>query len=624
MPGAEGATCDLNDATNYMVIPCGGASKYEPTVSNVIVWASRKINTFNKVSGEHGDIVPEYEKKVLSFYFRFSIQDANRSAQKYIIFRFVADLNEDYDWIGRDQVQLNPNEKHKTLFSAAAWLKLKKGHVPGATDPLLTDVIARDCNENLETNEPHVPNTQQWFIQRFSNDINRDLRETQLGYKQHWFYFIHKYAGCTAKFFGGRCSYTKCDVTHTPSERRPVASLGQIPSWHSAATIKCPGCPQIVGPWECVDEFADPPKKINNNETIFPDCLEGYNMTMIRSGCVSNITKEGALAANITSIRRPRGNHTTIIGDGLKINISSDQNKINTRGIRGVGFGTMLYSIRKGHGVLMVVVSMFFVPVLCFTSRYFKETFMNSRILLARVWLQLHVQSVFWIVAFYFGGMLLAFAGRALLGVSLHLAGIAHRVLGWVTLAVFIIIAATGPFRLIDDPGRSWTIGIHWVLGYVFYLLNIVTIITSVQIPGSPISDHDESIINDRDEFTVYKAYVILGLWLIIELVLGVIMTIHIHTHDHSMQVEGPRKYFPPFIGAAIPVLRENSHVDAAVCVFNLFYAFMKKSKRQCFHIVLTYPNLLEGFHLPTFNFLDLYWFGTIGSDRNEWRNHCQ
>jgi len=31
MAGNQGASCELNQATNYMVIPCGGTSKYEPT-----------------------------------------------------------------------------------------------------------------------------------------------------------------------------------------------------------------------------------------------------------------------------------------------------------------------------------------------------------------------------------------------------------------------------------------------------------------------------------------------------------------------------------------------------------------------------------------------------------------
>ncbi|ODN04361.1 Ferric-chelate reductase 1 [Orchesella cincta] len=574
MAGSVGATCAANDATKYMIIPCGGVSKYEPTVSNVIVWASRTINTYDNQYGEHGPIVPAYKEKTLTFYYRFSMQDGNRNWQKYIVFRLLADLNEDYDWFNKEQTISDGEEKG--LFSSISWFSLRTGHVPGATDPLLTNTESRDCTLPLIRQRPDQVNTRQWFIQRFSNEISADKREYQHS-REHWVDHVLKYTGCSsAQFYGGRCVHTQCESNNNPRDMRPNPS-GEIPRWHSTKTTNCPTCagPDAF-PWDCVVDVADEPKKYNNEDTTFPECLDGYSLTFSKSGCTTNLTKEDVRKIVITVLRKARGNET-IITPGVTVTVNDTLKRINTRGVRGVGFGTLLYALRKGHGVLMVVVAMFFVPVICFTSRYFKETFMDSRILLARIWFQLHIQSVFWIVAFYLGGMLLAFAGRALLGVSLTIAGLSHRVLGWMTIVLFIILAVSGPIRLIDDPGRSCTIGTHWVLGYLFYFLNIVSIISSVHIPGCPISDHDESIIRDRDEFTVYKAFVILTLWMVIELVLGVIMTIHIHSHDHDMMVEGPRKYFPGFIGAAIPVLRENSHVDAAgfTCRHLIFYVYI-------------------------------------------------
>ncbi len=49
---------------------------------------------------------------------------------------------------------------------------------------------------------------------------------------------------------------------------------------------------------------------------------------------------------------------------------------------------TLSKALRKGHGIVMLLVTMFFTPVSIFVSRYYKETFMSTRALYAKIWFQ--------------------------------------------------------------------------------------------------------------------------------------------------------------------------------------------------------------------------------------------
>lgn len=57
------------------------------------------------------------------------------------------------------------------------------------------------------------------------------------------------------------------------------------------------------------------------------------------------------------------------------------------------------------------------------------------------------------------------------LGSSLTDGAIAHRVLGWITFTIFIVLTVLGGFRCYEDPLRMVSIGVHWGLGLLFYFL---------------------------------------------------------------------------------------------------------------------------------------------------------
>ncbi len=160
--------------------------------------------------------------------------------------------------------------------------------------------------------------------------------------------------------------------------------------------------------------------------------------------------------------------------------------------------------------------------------------------------------------ALFATGLLLAIIGRGFLGLSLVPFAVAHRTVGWISFAVFVILLLTGGIRAIDDPWRAVTIGAHFFLGYIFYILNgkflimaiilsvprnemrndlglcftlVVAVITSLYIPGSPSADHDESSEISDSSGKADRLGFVLGAWVIFELVMHISMTVSIEQY---------------------------------------------------------------------------------------------
>jgi len=135
--------------------------------------------------------------------------------------------------------------------------------------------------------------------------------------------------------------------------------------------------------------------------------------------------------------------------------------------------GLSVWRFRQLHGILEVIVTFFTTPICIFVSRYFKETWLGTRVLEQPTWLMVHLCFSILSVIFHVFGVHSGVKGTSMMGRSRELYyGTIHRTLGFVTLAVFVLLNLLGAFRPVNLIARRVTIVLHSLFGLLGYCLN--------------------------------------------------------------------------------------------------------------------------------------------------------
>ncbi|ODM86722.1 Ferric-chelate reductase 1, partial [Orchesella cincta] len=192
--------------------------------------------------------------------------------------------------------------------------------------------------------------------------------------------------------------------------------------------------------------------------------------------------------------------------------------------------GVSILTGRKAHGIVMTIISMTFVPISIMISRYFKETWLpRAHLQIVQVWYMVHVFAAFFTICLYVFGMTAMLRSRILLGHSWVTAAIYHRLLGQVTIILFVLVAVLGPLRpTSNSPFRMIIMMAHALLGGLYYILGMITVVLSQWIPGSPSAD-DTTCIYFTETFMAKSTYRVLPLvagWLIIDFLFHVLFTV--------------------------------------------------------------------------------------------------
>ncbi|XP_035710274.1 uncharacterized protein LOC118436385 [Folsomia candida] len=218
-----------------------------------------------------------------------------------------------------------------------------------------------------------------------------------------------------------------------------------------------------------------------------------------------------------------------------------------------------IWDSRLIHGVIMTIIVMFVTPISFFLTRYFKETFMNTRLMLLHLWFFVHLWSAIVTLLLFLVGMWRLVETRAMLGVSLHPTARLHRVLGWISVSIAATMLILGGFRCMNRLLRDIIIILHSLLGYIYYVLCLICMITSIRIPGSPAAFQDFSVVPYvLQNFNKEAVFVVVVVWIIFDLVMHFVMTFLQCINDGIMKLTHGRIY----LIAPIPVILESDRFD--------------------------------------------------------------
>ncbi|ODM89558.1 Ferric-chelate reductase 1 [Orchesella cincta] len=191
--------------------------------------------------------------------------------------------------------------------------------------------------------------------------------------------------------------------------------------------------------------------------------------------------------------------------------------------------GVSVMKGRKAHGIVMTLISMTFVPISIMISRYFKETWLpRAHLQIVQVWYGVHVVAAFFTICLYLFGMIAMLRSRILLGHSMVTAAVYHILLGQGTIILFFLVIVLGPLRpTANSPFRMIMMMTHALLGGLYYILGMITVVLSQWIPGSPSAD-DTTCIYLTETFTAKSTYRVLPLvaaWVIIDFLFHILFT---------------------------------------------------------------------------------------------------
>ncbi|XP_035706819.1 uncharacterized protein LOC118435238 [Folsomia candida] len=223
-------------------------------------------------------------------------------------------------------------------------------------------------------------------------------------------------------------------------------------------------------------------------------------------------------------------------------------------------FTLFIWDTRLIHGIFMTIIAMFVTPVSFFLTRYFKETFMNSRIFLLRVWYFVHLSLSFITILLFMVGLSRQIGSKAILGVSLSRSGLAHRIMGWMSVVISILLFVLGGIRPLNRQFRAIVIILHGVMGLAFYWMSLACMITANAIPGSPAAYQDFSVLSFSGGHLRKEAvFVIVTFWIFFDIAMHVMMTILQSRSDKEMKLNERRL----ILFSMIPVLLERERFDA-------------------------------------------------------------
>ncbi|CAL8125989.1 unnamed protein product [Orchesella dallaii] len=478
VPGAAGNSCPTNDATKYMIISCGGASAAEPLVSNMIVLMRDNPkdgggNSIWPTGVDSSKIIPNLEgRNELNFYIRIPIQDCNQ--KKALVFKAKLLIDKDYT----RQISHSPRNLVRQLTTV---LYLNPSSVPGIADPLPPPQGANKlrCDDRIQEHYP-------WYT-------TSDGEKFQTGN-------IPKNHGCQGYYFVGRCKHSWYDLYFSlyAGSVSSDARLRHVVNQNEAQTDFAPHCeawrvnrsisqseafsaPYYVKPKLF---YTDQKHEIPFRKTsqYLKDTEVKCNSSGYNGNPLCNITKND----NATLLSRMliiSGGQNSRLSRSLSLfgfnsfisgySRSNDSKENMYLGVRFElgGYTRLVWGLRRGHATIMAIITLFIIPVSLFMTRYYKESFMTRRVLLTRIWYQVHIHGTFLAATLLAAALGISYIASTYLGESRTVAAVIHRVVGAITVFLFVMLFALGGFRGYADPLRKSTIWLHWVFGTLSYLL---------------------------------------------------------------------------------------------------------------------------------------------------------
>ncbi|CAL8110285.1 unnamed protein product [Orchesella dallaii] len=237
---------------------------------------------------------------------------------------------------------------------------------------------------------------------------------------------------------------------------------------------------------------------------------------------------------------------------------------------------------RKLHGIVMLVVTLSFVPISIILARYFKETWIQrAHLQVLHVWYLVHVALTFMTLCMYLVGSIAIMRSTKVIGRSFVTSSMYHKLLGTGTILLFAGTVLIGSFRHVQNSAfRKIMMITHALLGLLYYFLGILTAITSSWIPGSPSSDNTECI--DSPKFMENSTWTFMPYlvgWVGVDLIFHIVFTVLQCVADKSSEYKRPM-YFP-----IVPILKGGeTHdtkvgriIDCCLAAFKLCLAYKVK-----------------------------------------------
>ncbi|ODN03797.1 Ferric-chelate reductase 1 [Orchesella cincta] len=582
-PLSTGSSCATNDATKYMIISCGGASSAEPLVSNMIVLMRDNPKDGNGKSiwpdgVDSTKIIPDLVgTNRLNFYIRIPIQDCNQ--KKAIIFR--AKLLIDKDYTG--DVSHVPRNIVRQLTTV---LWLEPSAVPGIADPIPPPKRHKDlrCDEKIDKNV-NLP----WYLDTKSG---LPFQSGNIPHAFSKYLGIRHIHGCQGLYFVGRCKYSYYDMFTSlyAGSSSSESRLRYILNQNEAQTDFAPHCEA----WRLrkasssdnegfdLEYYIKPKEFYANQKELIPfkkttqylkDTEVKCNVSGYNGDPMCNITRSGFPTTRliIRSGGGPFARSRSLSFDGFdgfdfisgytKSNDSTENMYLGVQFELG-GYSRFVWGLRQGHATIMSIIVLFILPINLFMTRYYKESFMKQRVLLTRIWYQVHIHGTFLSGALLAASLGIAYMASTYLGKSLTVAGGFHRIVGYITVFLFVALFGLGGFRGYEDTLRRFSILLHWLTGTLVYVLMLVLMMNGVFIPGSGVASKDQSqlrVVGDEEMGYMSGTFAHVIVWILFEVVVHAIMTGNLIAFDLKMVVIQKRKYLP----VPIPVIKEHSSTDA-------------------------------------------------------------
>ncbi|CAL8110290.1 unnamed protein product [Orchesella dallaii] len=215
--------------------------------------------------------------------------------------------------------------------------------------------------------------------------------------------------------------------------------------------------------------------------------------------------------------------------------------------------GKPIMEHRKLHGIVMLVVTLSFVPISITLSRYFKETWIQrAHLQVLHVWYLVHVALTFMTLCMYMVGSIAIMRSITVMGRSFVTSSMHHKLLGTGTILLFAGTVLIGSFRHVQNSAfRKIMMITHALLGLLYYFLGILTAITSSWIPGSPSSDNTECI--DSPKFMENSTWTFMPYlvgWVGVDIIFHIVFTVLQCVADKKSEYKRPM-YFP-----LVPILK--------------------------------------------------------------------
>ncbi|CAL8140783.1 unnamed protein product [Orchesella dallaii] len=243
------------------------------------------------------------------------------------------------------------------------------------------------------------------------------------------------------------------------------------------------------------------------------------------------------------------------------------------------------YRGRKFHGVLCLLVTMFFMPVSNFVARYYKETYMSWQFKGIHVWFWTHVGGSIGSLGIVLTGQFAMAQTLDSWGRSQSPYAIFHNSLGWISVFLLILMVMFGGFRFSMLGRRRVQMIGHSIVGFVIYSSNIMLILSSTYIPASPsLRQCDRDGLPTGFSVTLWMAMV----WMGLDGVFHTFLTVLQMTADKTLWISRP------LCCPILPILDPKSHEDMRRSGIRKLLLYLYLFLSSIFTLIVTFQLALK------------------------------